>query len=479
MLTDIIKSLNKEEKRFFKIFSKRTLDNKERKDLILFDEISKNGELINEKELFKKLNLDKKNNFYQLKNRLYKEINKSMLVQHFEKEKDLFTLSNVLLSRIHKRKGNLDIAYKYLKKAERKAKVNEAFEVISLIYNEILKLAYDLVTINVEEYIKKQRINKQKLDWSQEIDLVLAVVMQKIKTAQNFNSDSDIFILLDETVKKFSKNKLIAKSPKFRIKVYQAISRVLLQKSNFLELEKYLLKTFHEFNKDDVFNKNNHEQRLMMITYITNCLYKNGKNNESLKYSNTLLKAMNDYDKMLYNKYLFFYYNSLVINYSSLNKEKALLILKEAKGNDIIKGLPTFSVFIYLNTALIYFDQKKYKLARKNISRLILQKDFIELDKSFQMKIHISELIIIYSSNEFDRLEEKIKHIKLKFKKILSSEIRENIVLEIINDLIFCSNIYVDKKLNMKINRLVEIISDNEAKNQDIISYNEWLKNLK
>ena len=56
MLIDIIKSLNKEEKRFFKIFSKRTLDNQERKDLILFDEISKNGELINEKELFKKLN---------------------------------------------------------------------------------------------------------------------------------------------------------------------------------------------------------------------------------------------------------------------------------------------------------------------------------------------------------------------------------------------------------------------------------------
>jgi hypothetical protein len=56
MLIDIIKSLNKEEKRFFKIFSKRTLDNQERKDLILFDEISKNRELINEKELFKKLN---------------------------------------------------------------------------------------------------------------------------------------------------------------------------------------------------------------------------------------------------------------------------------------------------------------------------------------------------------------------------------------------------------------------------------------
>lgn len=478
MLIDIIKSLNKEEKRFFKIFSKRTLDNQERKDLILFDEISKSGELINEKELFKKLNLDKKNNFYQLKNRLYKEINKSMLIQHFEKEKDLFAISNILLSRIHKRKGNLDIAYKYLKKAERKAKVNEAFELISLIYNEILKLAYDLVSIDVEVYINKQRINKEKLDLSQEIDLVLAAVMQKIKTAQNFNADSNIFLLLDTTVKRFSKNKLISKSPKFRIKVYQAVSRVLLQKSNFIELENYLLKTHKEFNADNIFNKNNHEQRLMMITYITNCLYKNGKNLESLKYSQKLIEAMNTYDKMLYDKYIFFYYNSLVINYATLNKTKALEILKEAKKNDVIRGLPTFSVFIYLNTALIYFDQEKFKLARKNISRLILQKDFIDLDETFQMKILISELIIIYSTKEFDQLEVKIKYIKSKFQKLLSSNIRETIAVEIINDLIFCSNIYVDKKINKKINRLVNIISDNEAKDQDIISFNQWLKNL-
>ena len=46
---------------------------------------------------------------------------------------------------------------------EEKALLNEAFELIALIYNEVLKLAYELVTIDVEKYIDKQRKNKKML----------------------------------------------------------------------------------------------------------------------------------------------------------------------------------------------------------------------------------------------------------------------------------------------------------------------------
>ena len=42
--------------------------------------------------------------------------------------------------------------------------------------------------------------------------------------------------------------------------------------------------------------------------------------------------------------FLFFYYNSLVINYSVLDKEKAIHILEEAKQNEHIKQLPTYTV---------------------------------------------------------------------------------------------------------------------------------------
>ena len=477
MINEIISSLNKEEKRFFKIFTNRTLKSDNRKDIILFDYLN-TKKIIDDSELLKKLNLKNKNSLYQLKNRLYKDLNKSMLLQHFDKEKDLFSLSNILLSRVYKRKGNLGLAYKFLKKAEEKALLNEAFELIALIYNEVLKLAYELVTIDVEKYIDKQRKNKKKLDIAQEMDLVLAAVMYKIKTAQNFNTDKDIFFLLNQTLEKFLKNKLISDSPKFRIKVFQAVSRGLLQKKNYIELEKYLLKTYSSFKKDNLFNKTNHDNKLMMLTYITNSLYKNKKYEKSLEFANELKSEMLRFDNMLYNKFLFFYYNALVINYSTLNKTKALEVLSQAKENIIIKNLPTFGVFIYLNTALIYFDLGNFKISKKNISRLILQKDFMNLDKSFKMQIYMAELIITYSTKEFDQLESKIIYLKSKFKTSLSENKRDSKLIEILSDLIFCNNIYADKKLQNKIKSLINKISDDESDDQDIISYNYWLKNI-
>ena len=477
MINEIISSLNKEEKRFFKIFTNRTLKNDNRKDIILFDYLN-TKKIIDDSELLKKLNLKNKNSLYQLKNRLYKDLNKSMLLQHFDKEKDLFSLSNILLSRVYKRKGNLGLAYKFLKKAEEKALLNETFELIALIYNEVLKLANDLVTIDVEEYINKQIKNKKKFDLAQEIDLALSAVMYKIKTAQNFSTDKDIFFLLNQTLKKFTKNKLISDSPKFRIKVFQAVSRGLLQKKNYNELEKYLLKTYSSFKKDNLFNKTNHENKLMMLTYITNSLYKNKKYEKSLEFANELKSEMLRFDNMLYNKFLFFYYNTLVINYSTLNKKKALKILSQAKENVIIKNLPTFGVFIYLNTALIYFDLGNFKISKKNIRRLILQKDFMNLDKSFKIQIYIAELIITYSTKEFDQLESKIIYLKSKFKTSLSENKRDSMLIEILSDLIFCNNIYTDKKLQNKIKSLINKISDDESDDQDIISYNYWLKNI-
>ena len=477
MINEIISSLNKEEKRFFKILTNRTLKSDNRKDIILFDYLN-TKKIIDDSELLKKLNLKNKNSLYQLKNRLFKDLNKSMLLQHFDKEKDLFSLSNILLSRVYKRKGNLGLAYKFLKKAEEKALLNETFELIALIYNEVLKLAYDLVTIDVEEYINKQRKNKKKFDLAQEMDLVLSAVMYKIKTAQNFSTDKDIFFLLNQTLEKFIKNKLISDSPKFRIKVFQAVSRGLLQKKNYNELEKYLLKTYSSFKKDNLFNKTNHENKLMMLTYITNSLYKNKKYEKSLEFANELKSEMLRFDNMLYNKFLFFYYNALVINYSTLNKTKALKILSQAKENIIIKNLPTFGVFIYLNTALIYFDLGNFKISKKNIRRLILQKDFMNLDKSFKIQIYIAELIITYSTKEFDQLESKIIYLKSKFKTSLSENKRDSKLIEILSDLIFCNNIYADKKLQNKIKSLINKISDDESDDQDIISYNYWLKNI-
>ena len=481
ILFEIINSLNKEESRFYKLYAGRTNSVDTRKDILLFDFIKQNREEYDEQIISEKLYKNNKNSFYQLKNRLYKDLNKSMMLQHMGEEKDIFILHFVLLSRIYKRKGKIELCFDYLKKAEKEAENIEAYELLSIIYSEILTLSYDMLSINLEEYIEKKRNNNEKLSWNQEIDLLLAAVLYKIKTAQNFSkNDESVNEVLQKTLDNFSKNKKIPKSPKFRIKVYQVVSRILLQQHDFNALEDYLTHTYKEFIKDKIFTKTNHEQKLTMLAYLTNCLFKTHKYKQSLSYAEILKISMNEHCGFLKDKYLFYYYNSLVINYSLSDKNKALEVLKEAKNNDVIQNLPTFSVFIYLNTALIYYDQEKLSLSAKNLSRLILQDDFVNIGKSFQFKIHIAELIVRYDLNQTSVIDSKIKNIKKLYNNLLKDDNfnRDKQLIEIIDSLIYCNNLTNDKKLLKKITSLSVIITDEQADDIDIINYNVWLKRL-
>ena len=479
ILQKIIATLNKEESRFYKLFTSRTNRLKERKDVVLFDYIKHHIEDYNEDFIAKKLYKENKNAFYQLKNRLLKDLNKSMMLQHLPKEKDIYILQSILLSRIYKRKGDVELSFYFLKKAEDKAKEIEAFELLSIIYAEIIKLSYDMVSVDVEEYIAKQKENKTKLDQVQEIDQILAAASYRIKTVQNFSGKNDpVLNVLEKVVTEFAKNKDIPKSPKFRFKVYLTISRILLQKHDFAALEEYLLHTYKEFSKDKIFNKTNHEHKLMMLIYLTNCLYKTHKLKKSLEFAEILRKGMDEYGGFLHDKFLFYYYNALVINYSVLDKKEALKILEEARKNRIIKQLPTYIVFIYLNTALVYFDQGKYRMAIKNLSRLLLHNDFVDIGKSFQLKIYIASLIIRFELGDFDTIESRLKYIQRIYKEILASGdfSRDMQLIEIISKLIYCNNLKQDKKLLAKINTLVAEISDDTADDVDVINYNIWLK---
>ena len=479
ILLETIQSLNKEEIRYYKILSNKTHNESSRKDMLLFDLIRNNIENYDEKQASKTIYGNKKNNFYQLKNKLIQSINKSIISQHSSRDTESSMSNLILLSKIHKRKGNSKLAYHYLKKAEKRAQKIESFETLSTIYTEILKLSYDLISIDIGKYIKRKITNKKSLSLSQDIDITLSSVMHQIKITQNFsNNKTEISKKLNNIIKSINSEIEVEKSPKFRIRLFEAISRVLLQENDFTSLESYLKTTYQEFLEDKVFNKTNHEQKLMMLTYLTNCLYKNDKFKESLETAEELKKAMNEFDSVLKKRFLFYYYNTLVINLSRIDKDKALKVLLKAREDKTIQALPTFGAFIYLNMGLIYYDQKKYKLSIQSISRLILQKDFLSLSAQLQLKILISEVIVRYELKQIDLIEKKMSFIKNKYKRILKGDIRDKGIISIIEKLIYCNNIYTDTNLKEEIEKFSSMTSIKKAENTDVINYNEWLNNI-
>lgn len=83
ILNQIITGLNKEQVRFFKMYLSRIETEDDRKDVLLFDYIRKSGEKFDEEKIFSRLYKgNEKNSFYRLKNRLMREVNKSLTIHH-------------------------------------------------------------------------------------------------------------------------------------------------------------------------------------------------------------------------------------------------------------------------------------------------------------------------------------------------------------------------------------------------------------
>lgn len=479
VLNKIIQSLNKEEVRFYKLYSKRTEPSSDRKDILLFDFIRKQGEQYNEEKIFNKLyESDSKNPYYRLKNRLAEDLNKCLTLQHYNEGEEVQIHNLLTTVKLFAKKREFNLCLHYLKKAEKEAEKIEAYDLLDIIYSEHIKLAQESITINPEEFIQKRKDNIRILNRYREMDDILAMVIYKTKTTQNFSSKQNPIVpLLEETVNDLLQDEHLRKGSKLRLKIYRSVSQILLQRHEYHALEEYLENTFNQFVTENLFSKSNHESKLQMLTYMVNCLHINGKHQKSLEYAELLKNSMEEFERVGKEKYLFFYYNALVNNYGTLDKQKAIDILEDLRSSPWLKKTPYYEIFVYGNLAFLSFDLEKYKQSVKYLHQLYLLDSFKNTDKSYKFKTAIAELIIRYELNDFDFLEYRMKQVNKDFKDILNTDEnkRERELLKIISELIYTNSIRSNKKLLALIETFT---NEKEASNRlysEMINYNAWL----
>jgi hypothetical protein len=486
-LEQIIQSLSKEESRNYKLFINRTNESGERKDALLFDLFKKMGTAGDEDEIFQKLyGKGEKNVYYRLKNRVWEDLNLSLLIHNFNTNDLNYIFNQVLLSRIFQQKQQHRVALHYLNRAEKRANEIEGFELLDIIYNELIRLSHEILEINPEDYINKRKGNRVKLNHLQEIDDILAVLIYNVKKSQTFSGSNDqINKMLERTVNSFAQSKEVKNSPQLRFRIYHSLSRILLQKQDYQSLENYLLKTYTEFNREKLFNKNNHDTKLQMLTYISNALYKNGKSADSLEYAARLNEAMNEFNGLLKDKYIFFYYNTLVNNYARTDVERAIEILNEAKEKEVIRRHPVYIGFVYLNLAVSYFGLGDMRASLKNLIRLYMHDGFKSLDESFRLKIAVAELIVRYELEDFEFIEKKALQVKKEFGALLKEKNfqKDGALIDIIHGMTKSDKPRSDKPLLQKVQRFRKSIEQpgrtgegTDASGEgEIIDYNSWL----
>jgi len=82
------------------------------------------------------------------------------------------------------------------------------------------------------------------------------------------------------------------------------------------------------------------------------------KHTQAIQFANIFYKAIFEYNKSLYNQYIFYYYNILVNNYSKTNIAKAIETLELAQNEKQIKNNSNQYFYILNNLAILNFDLK-------------------------------------------------------------------------------------------------------------------------
>jgi len=479
ILPDFITSMNKEELRFFKIFAHRQASNGERKDLALLDWLRKNQKAKSEIDFIEKhYSMDNRNAYYRLKNRLLEDLGQSLFLQH--QQDDLLQLFSICgLVKIFMGKQNYQLALHYLKKAEKKAITLEQYEMLDFIYGDYIKLSHELIEINPSDILIKRKQNSLMLNQIRAMDDLLALVSYQLKISQNFNMATDELLqAIEKTIKAQSDSDEFRKSPKFRTKIYGLISQLFLQRHDYKSLEAYSEQTFYEFIQSKFFHKQNHDLKLQMLTYIVNSAFKNQNTAKSLEYAEKLNLAIEEFDGMLKSKYEVFYFNALVNNYTLSDSRKAIALLENLLKEKKFAHLPFYDLFLRINLATSYFDNKEFHKASRLLAQTMLSESFKQADIQVQYKVNVADLIIRCELKDYDFLKHRIEQVKKDFRSIFNEHAKDKSLIEL---LAWCARHAKgpeDEKLR---DRLIEFLNQYQGSDEEneLIRYVTWLNGKK
>ena len=479
ILNQIIEKLTKDELRFFKFFM-GSMPASDRKDLVLVDYIRQAGSRFDEDKVIKKLKYSSsnKNSYYRLKNRVIKDIGDSLTLLHTHKN-ELYELQHyITLYHIYYAKTLFKPCLFYLKKAERLAINIENYELLDIVYSNFIRLSAELIEVNPDDYISLREENARLVSQLRSLDDLLATVTYQLKLSQNFGpSDKKQLAQLQSQVDIISKQTTSHYGRNLQTKIYKALSQIFLQLHNYEALEKMMRETYRLFEDKKWFNKDNHDLKLQMLTYYANALYKNGKHKESLSITGTLGTEIEQFNKLHYDRYLFFFYNLQIINNSVLNPLQALKILDEFQVEIHRKKNYYYDIFIYLNRAGLFYDTGRYKEALKSLVKLYVSDSYLKSDKSFRFKVEMSELIITYESAAYDTLLYRIEQVKKDYKAFTSNKSyqRDFSILDLLKLMAESSNVKHNAEIQKKIKVLLKQKTSSALADSEIISYEGWL----
>ncbi len=428
ILERIIENLTSDEVRRFKILSNRFKADEEKKLLILFDAIRSGGFKNVEEDVVQQLygstDPKSKNTYYRLRNKLLSNLEKSLLFYHYNYKNSIESLNNLQLSMLYQERGLYREAYYSLRKAEKVALEQDQFQILEVIYDDMVRLAIHH-DVDIEQVIERRRFNQTKIDFIRANSEVLGMVTQGLMR-RNFSrsrSSSTVIETLQKIQTQLEEHKHLFLSSSGRILVLRTVVSILIQKSAWMELSEYTERIFREFEQENIFQADNHPTRLMLRIWRINALHKILNLSEAESIIEALEKDLKLFKRQNYNEFAFHFFSAKIFHLKLKGQiDAAAEVLASALDNPDILHQEMYEVYLLISLADQYFCQGAFEQATATIRCIISHAGYQLLDEELQFFIQLFEIVNLHEAKRFSEVEAAQKALRKKYKKLLKDE---------------------------------------------------------
>jgi len=249
-----------------------------------------------------------------------------------------------------------------------------------------------------------------------------------------------------------------------------------LQTHNYQQLEKFMRKTIDAFQNENWFDKSNHDTKLQMLVYLINALFRNEKYTESLAYAEQLGEEIKSFNKLHFDKYVFYFYNSLYINYARTDIDKAIRALDDL--DKVMKQLKNsyYEQFILLNKSTLLFERKKFNDAIRQLVRLYLNDSYRNASETFKLKVAVAEMIMQYESGDLSVFKNRLGQVRKQFASVLKKQEnnRDKTFLNILEKMMD-KDWRANKALAKSVKAFIVPAKASEGEESELLNYRQWL----
>jgi len=480
-LTKLINDLKPEEIRGFRLQESRYNFKKQDKKLtLLFDAIKKeNCDEYDDKLILKLFPDNNKNAYYRLKNLLIGRIEDSLVYLHRDKNEEFGVYKYLHLHQIFFHKSAYEEASTYLEKAEKSALKLEDYDLLVLICRKYIRLS-EFLEISPEEYIERQSNYQSLATSTNETEYLIAMLNFRLKRTNFSGKDNEVLDVLEQVSNTLKINKLTTNSARTKLLVNRCVRDILLQKKEFPALAEYMISSYAEFKKEQIFGKNNHEESIIQLSWIINSLLKIKNFKDAPKYIDELHRQLLMYNSLYFDKYIWLYYQSRVIEYTFSNKrEQAIMLLEKLEKKDTIRHNSGLAFYISINLTTLYYGIGKLDKSLKHLSNILTNPTFNSMSADWKLNIQLLELIIRTDNNDIEYAISKTNEIKRKYRESLRQEQYqiEKRFVKIISTILKKPDALKDEKTLKEARQFIADTPDYEpGSTNELIDYSIWLE---